>query len=588
MLEDPSIKYTPYTSLDIEDRQWPSNKISKHPIWLSTDLRDGNQALARPMTADQKLCFFRHLVKCNFKEIEVSFPSASDTDFEFVRTLIHQNEIPDDVWIQVLTPAREELIRRTFESVAGARHVILHIYTAAAPCFREIVFDKTKEEMLDVAVRHIKIVRALADEYSARYGTKFRLAYGVEAFSQTEPEYVVEICTAAKNAWGLAGSGDRRVTFNLPSTVEIAPPSHFADQIEYFCTHMENRNEMIVSLHTHNDRGTAVAATELAMMAGADRVEGCLFGNGERCGNVDLVTLALNLYTQGIPCGLDFSQIQSTIDVVLQCTSIPVHPRHPYAGELVFTAFSGTHQDAIKKGFDAQARRHAECEKAGLPQKWEMPYLPLDPADIGRTYEAVIRVNSQSGKGGSAYIVGKQLHMDLPRAVQQEFYQVVQQHVDHYAREMTSDEIKSAFCEYYHIGDAGSQARLVLDKFAVVKSPQSGHSLTTFQGRVFVDGNVCSLRGEGTDPVEAFLAAVEKRLGLAFSVIDHHERRSMEPTSKDLTSFLLLTELHHGPSVHIGETTRVPTWGVGVDEDHGSCSIRAAPGFQRGDEDPAE
>ncbi|KAI0739553.1 hypothetical protein C8Q80DRAFT_1274619 [Daedaleopsis nitida] len=377
MLTDASAKYRAYTSVALPDRQWPGARIRRHPIWLSTDLRDGNQALARPMTVAQKRALFRHLVKCGFKEIEVAYPSASETEFGFVRALVEDGEVPDDVWIQVLTPARAELVQRTFLAVAGARKVIVHLFNAAAPCFRETVFDKTKEEVIELATAHTVLVRALVERYRAQHGTRFRFAYGVEAFSQTEPEYVVEICTAVKNAWGLAGTElEDRIIYNLPATVEISPPNHYADLIEYFCRHMDGRDEMIVSLHTHNDRGTAVAATELGMMAGADRVEGCLFGNGERSGNVDLVTLALNLCTQGIPCGLDLSDLQATADITLRCTGLPVHPRHPYAG-----AFSGSHQDGTERGLGAQHAAAPAADNGG----GGIQRLALDPADIGRT-----------------------------------------------------------------------------------------------------------------------------------------------------------------------------------------------------------
>ncbi|KAI0364159.1 aldolase [Pilatotrama ljubarskyi] len=578
MLTDPSAKYDPYTPIDLPNRQWPKRRVERHPIWLSTDLRDGNQALARPMTTEQKRMFFRHLVSCNFKEIEVAYPSSSETEFEFVRSLIDGGDIPDDVWIQVMTPARAELIHRTFEAIAGARKVIISLFNATAPCFREVVFGKSKEEIIELATTHTKLVRSLVDEHREKYGAKFRLVYGVEAFSQTEPEYVVEICTAVKNAWGLAGKAmEDRIMYNLPSTVEIAPPNHYADQIEYFCTHMEDRDEIVVSLHTHNDRGTAVAATELGVLAGADRVEGCLFGNGERSGNVDLVTLALNLYTQGIPCGLNFSNIQDTIDIVTQCTSLPIHPRHPYAGELVFTAFSGSHQDAIKKGFEAQAVRHAKAAAEGLPLKWSIPYLPLDPADLGRTYEAVIRVNSQSGKGGIAYIIRKHLHIDLPRPVQQEFYRVVQRQVDRTAREMTADEIKATFTSYYHLDEEKFPARIVLSKFAVIQTVRDGHGVTTFQGRMTADGQSFTLRGEGSGPLVAFLAAVESRTRLRFAAVETHERASLDPTSGDIVSFVLLVETYPAPAIVNGESqTQVPTWGVGVDTDKARSLIRAA------------
>ncbi|KAI1795264.1 2-isopropylmalate synthase [Ganoderma leucocontextum] len=585
---DPSDKYGSYVPLDIPDRQWPRRRIEKHPIWLSTDLRDGNQALARPMTTDQKRVFFRHLVKCGFKEIEVAYPSSSETEFEFVRSLITGREIPEGVWIQVMTPARADLIHRTFEAIAGAPNVIISLFNATAPCFREVVFGKSKEEIVELATTHTVLVRSLVDQHREKYGAKFRLVYGVEAFSQTEPEYVVEICTAVKNAWGLAGKDPYdRIMYNLPSTVEISPPNHYADQIEYFCRHMEDRDEIIVSLHTHNDRGTAVAATELGILAGADRVEGCLFGNGERCGNVDLVTLALNLYTQGVPCGLDFSDIQATIDIVAHCTSLPIHPRHPYAGELVFTAFSGSHQDAVKKGFEAQAVRHARCAAEGRPLMWEMPYLPLDPADLGRTYEAVIRVNSQSGKGGIAYIIREHLHIDLPRPVQQEFYRVVQRQVDRAAREMTAEEIKATFAAYYHLPEKADEeegeehpARVYLGKFAVVQAVRDGKMVTAFQGRMTADGNSFTLRGEGAGPLAAFLSAVKARTRLRFSAVETHERASLDTASHDVVSFVLLAEKQSASASSSSGVTNgdghAPTWGVGLDPDHARSQVLAA------------
>ncbi|KAI0632627.1 hypothetical protein C8Q77DRAFT_1158106 [Trametes polyzona] len=578
MLADPSIKYTPYTSIDHPDRQWPSKRITKHPIWLTTDLRDGNQALPRPMNADQKRIFFRHLVKCNFKEIEVGFPSASDTEFEFIRSLIDSGEIPEDVWIQVMSPARAELIERTFAAVAGAPKVIFGLYNATAPLFRDVVFGKSKEDIIALATTHTRLVRALAEEHSAKYGARFRLAYGVEAFTQTEPEYAVEVCTAVKNAWGRAGTAlEERVIFNLPATVEIAPPSHYADQIEYFCKHMENREEIIVSLHTHNDRGTAVAATEMGLMAGADRVEGCLFGGGERSGNVDLVTLALNLYSQGIPCGLDFSNIQETIDIVHQCTSLTVHPRHPYAGELVFTAFSGSHQDAIKKGMEAQAIRHAQAVAEGRPLMWEIPYLPLDPADLGRTYEAIVRVNSQSGKGGLAYIVRTHLHIDLPRPVQQEFHRVVQGQVDRTGQEMTPNDIKAAFSVHYHLD--GTTPCIRLSEFDVVECEMGGHPVTTCRGRMELDGKTFILAGEspGHDPLVAFLTAVASQTGLRFTVVETHQSASLDTESRDIVSFVLLRRKSsddiQGDQSSPDEATG---WGIGVDVDKTRSLIRAA------------
>ncbi|KAI9069382.1 aldolase [Trametes sanguinea] len=579
MLTDPSEKYAPYTPLDLPARQWPHKQLTQHPIWLSTDLRDGNQALAQPMTVQQKRTFFRHLVQCGFKEIEVAFPAASETEFSFVRSLIEDGEVPDDVWMQVLTPARAELIHRTFESIAGARQVILMLFHAAAPCFREVVFGgKSKAEIIELATTHTRIVRALADEYRAKYGTKFRFLYGVEAFSQTEPEFVVELCTKVKEAWGGAGTRfEERIMFNLPSTVEISPPTHYADQIEYFCTHMGNRDEMIVSLHTHNDRGTAVAASELGLMAGADRIEGCLFGNGERCGNVDLITLALNLYTQGVPCGLDFSDMPRTIDVYTQCTGMPVPARHPYAGELVFTAFSGSHQDGIKKGFEAQAVRHARAERERERKMWMVPYLPLDPEDVGRVYEAVIRVNAQSGKGGIAYIIRRHLHVDLPRAVQQEFYGVVQRRADREARELSGDEIVRTFKAYYHLDERASHGTLTLESFAVEETTKEGEPVATFQGRIRDDGKAFTLRGEGSTPLTAFLSAVQSWTGVQYSVIETHQRASLDPTSGEIISFVLLANPHCRNVTTNGNVySSTPCWGVGIHADRTRSLIRAA------------
>ncbi|KAI0723801.1 hypothetical protein C8T65DRAFT_564426, partial [Cerioporus squamosus] len=374
----PSIKYRPYQPLHLPDRQWPSRVNRTPPIWLSTDLRDGNQALARPMTIAQKIVFFETLVQCGFKEIEVAYPAASDTDFNFVRELIKGNKVPDDVWLQVLTPAREDLIKRTIDAVAGCKRAIIHMYNATSCLFRTVVFRNSKEDTIRLAAKHTKIVRKLAEECTAKHGTVFRYEYSPETFSQTEPEFAIEVCEAVKAAWGKAGLGDERIIFNLPATVEIGPPNHYADLIEHFCRHISEREKIVVSLHPHNDRGTSIAAAELGMLAGADRIEGCLFGNGERTGNVDLVNLAMNLYTQGIAPGVDFSDIQAVVDVVTACNDLPVDRRHPYGGEFAFTTFSASHQDAIKRGL------HSLHSQDKRPGSWDVPYLPMDPADIGR------------------------------------------------------------------------------------------------------------------------------------------------------------------------------------------------------------
>ncbi|KAJ3559992.1 hypothetical protein NP233_g11119 [Leucocoprinus birnbaumii] len=577
MLANPSQKYRPYTPLNLPNRQWPSKTFTNAPIWLSTDLRDGNQALANPMTIEQKTTFFRQLVKCGVKQIEVAYPAASDTDFNFVRGLIANNEIPDDVWIQVLTPAREDLIRRTVDSVAGAKHAIIHMYNATSPTFRQVVFKNSREQTIDLAVKHTKIVKQLTEEYAAKYGTKFKYEYSPETFSQTEPEFAVEICEAVKATWGKAGTGEDRIIFNLPTTVEISPPNHYADQIEYFCTHISEREKVIVSLHPHNDRGTGIASAELGVLAGGDRIEGCLFGNGERTGNVDLVNLALNLYTQGITPNLDFSDLQTVIDTVTQCNDLPVHPRHPYAGELVFTAFSGSHQDAIKKGFEAQKARHAEAALKGEPQYWDMPYLPIDPADLGQTYEAVIRVNSQSGKGGIAYLIKTHLGLDLPRKMQVAFYQVIQAISDREAREMTVDDITTAFRSTYHFGGPKYQGRLSLRNFKISAEPGSPQDDGTdehpderrhFDGTLLVDGVYRVLRGDGNGPLSALLDALRQHLQIDLTIREYSEHAVGEGKDVKAASYVEVVPADDRKS-------STSWWGVGIDSDIAGSGLRA-------------
>ncbi|KAF8737651.1 hypothetical protein AX14_012533 [Amanita brunnescens Koide BX004] len=576
MLLDPSVKYKPYTPINLPNRQWPSKTFTKAPIWLSTDLRDGNQALANPMTIEQKTTFFRLAVKAGVKQIEVSYPAASDTDFMFVRNLIENNEIPDDVWIQVLTPARADLIKRTVDAVAGAKHAILHMYNATSCLFRKVVFHNSKEQTIALAVEHTKIVKQLTEECTSKYGTKFIYQYSPETFSQTEPEFVVEICDAVKAAWGKAGTGDERIIFNLPSTVEIGPPNHYADQIEYFCRNISEREKIVVSLHTHNDRGTGVASAELGVLAGADRIEGCFFGNGERTGNVDLVNLALNLYSQGIPPKLDFSDLQSAIDIVTQCNDLPIHPRHPYAGELVFTAFSGSHQDAIKKGFEAQKIRDADAAAKGEPAYWDMPYLPIDPADLGQTYEAVIRVNSQSGKGGIAYIVKQHLHLDLPRKMQIAFYKVIQEISDREAREMAVEDITTAFRRTYYFGGLKYQGRLALRNFkisadsttsdATDDAPEDEHR--RFDGTISVDGVYRVVRGDGNGPLSALLDALRTHLDIDYTIRDYTEHAVGEGKDVRAASYVeIVPENDHKSSMS--------WWGVGLDSDIAASGLRA-------------
>ncbi|KAG6814577.1 hypothetical protein H0H92_000106 [Tricholoma furcatifolium] len=579
MLADPSQKYKPYTPLILKDRQWPSKTFTKAPIWLSTDLRDGNQALANPMTIEQKTVFFRQLVKSGVKQIEVAYPAASDTDFQFVRGLIENNEVPDDVWLQVLTPAREDLIKRTVDAVAGSKRAILHMYNATSPTFREVVFRNSKEQTIELAVRHTKIVRQLTEECTAKHGTQFIYEYSPETFTQTEPEFALEICEAVKTAWGKAGLGEERIIFNLPSTVEIAPPNHYADQIENFCNNISEREKVIVSLHPHNDRGTGIASAELGVLAGGDRVEGCFFGNGERTGNVDLVNLALNLYTQGIHPGLDFSDIQSVIDVVTQCNDLPVHPRHPYAGELVFTAFSGSHQDAVKKGFETQKIVHAAAAAKGEPQYWNIPYLPIDPADLGQNYEAVIRVNSQSGKGGIAYLVKQHLLLDLPRKLQVAFYQVIQTISDREAREMTVDDITTAFRKTYHFGGSKYKGRLGLRNFKIsthsaaqtleeTSGDDTADETRHFDGTISVDGNYRVVRGDGNGPLSALLDALRVHLDIDLVIREYSEHAINEGTDSKAASYVELVPANNRKSTE-------SWWGVGVDSDIAGSGLRA-------------
>ena len=444
MMRNPSEKYRPFPQVNLNGRRWPTRTIERAPIWMSTDLRDGNQALIDPMSIEAKLEFFEMLVAVGFKEIEVGFPSASQTDFDFVRKLIVENRIPADITIEVLVQSRRELIERTFEAVEDAPRVIVHLYNAIAPSFRKIVFAQSKEETKALAVEGTRIIKECA---AARPGTHWIYQYSPETFSMTELSFSREVCDAVAQMW--RPTPDHKMIVNLPATVEAAMPNVFADQIEWMDRNMSYRDSIVLSVHPHNDRGTAVAAAELAILAGAERVEGCLFGNGERTGNVDLVTLAMNLYTQGIDPGLDFSDIDGVRRVVERCNRIAVHPRHPYAGDLVFTAFSGSHQDAIRKGF---AQREAGTV-------WDVPYLPIDPADLGRSYDAVIRVNSQSGKGGATYLLERGLGFTPPRRVQIEFSHAVQKVADASGAEVSGDAICALFKrEYFEVRGPASRS----------------------------------------------------------------------------------------------------------------------------------
>lgn len=500
MLSHPATKYQAFAPINLPDRQWPSRTITHPPIWMSTDLRDGNQSLFEPMDAERKMRMFKTLCAIGFKEIEVGFPSASQIDFDFVRELIEGGHVPDDVTIEVLTPAREPLIRRTMESLVGAPRAIVHVYNATSQPFRDIVFGMSKPEVVDMAVSAVNLVKQLATEQPA---TDWMLQYSPEAFTATELDFALEVCDAVTAAWGATPT--RKVILNLPATVEVAMPNVYADQIEWMHRHLARRDSVVLSLHPHNDRGTGVAAAELGVMAGADRVEGCLFGNGERTGNVDLVTLALNLYTQGVSPGLDFSDINAVARTAEYCTQLPIHPRHPYVGDLVFTAFSGSHQDAIKKGFAAQ-------QPDAL---WNVPYMPIDPADVGRSYDSVIRINSQSGKGGIAYLLESSYGIVMPRRLQVEFSGVVQQHTDTHGGELTAADVWQLFSRTYldiaqplrylthHLMEAGNQQAIEL--------------------QVEINGVEKRLRGEGNGPIDAAVHALGQ-VGLQVQVRSFEER----------------------------------------------------------------
>ncbi|MDR1708595.1 MAG: 2-isopropylmalate synthase [Candidatus Accumulibacter sp.] len=540
MLKNPAEKYTAFPTVKLEDRQWPNRVIDKPPVWMSTDLRDGNQALFEPMNAERKMRMFKRLCAIGMKEIEVAFPSASQTDFDFVRRLIDGKHIPDDVAIEVLAPAREELIRRTFEAVKGARRAIVHIYNATSRPFREIVFGLEKPEIVDMAVEAVQLVRRLCDEAPE---TEWMLEYSPETFTATELDFALEICNAATEAWD--ATPERKIILNLPTTVEMATPNVYADQIEWMHRRLARRESVIISLHPHNDRGTAVAAAELGLMAGADRVEGCLFGNGERTGNVDLVTLALNLYTQGVWPGLDFSDINAVARDVEHCTQLPIHPRQPYVGDLVFTAFSGSHQDAIKKGF-------AHLQPG---ERWNMPYLPIDPADLGRTYESVIRINSQSGKGGVAYLLETEYGVAMPRRLQVEFSGEVQRHTDEYGGEMEAADVWALFSRTYL--ESESPIRYV--KHNLFENGAQGIRLTVEKG-----GETHVLTGKGNGPIDAAVRALAT-LGVAVQVRSYEEKAM--GTGEDARACAFMEVMLAG-----GERE---CYGVGMDANIVTASIRA-------------
>jgi 2-isopropylmalate synthase len=538
MLKNPATKYRSFKPVNLTDRQWPSRTITHPPIWMSTDLRDGNQSLFEPMDAQRKMRMFKTLVQIGFKEIEVAFPSASQTDFNFVRELIEGGHIPDDVTIEVLTQARDDLIERTFESLRGVPRAIVHLYNATAPEFRKIVFNLDKSGVKELAQNAARTMKRIAETMPE---THFTFQYSPEVFSGTEIEFAKEVCDAVFDIW--QPTPQHKAIVNLPATVEMSTPNIYADQIEWMHRNLKRRDSLFISVHPHNDRGTAVAAAELAVMAGADRIEGCLFGNGERTGNVDLVTLALNLYTQGVDPGLDFSNINEVARTAEECTQLPIHPRHPYVGDLVFTAFSGSHQDAIKKGFAVQKPDAV----------WEVPYMPIDPADLGRTYDSVIRVNSQSGKGGIAYLLEQGYGVVLPRRLQVDFSSAVQRFTDDSGQEVTSAQIWELFQQEYVQNTAPIH--------------YVGHSLSEREERehikltVDINGTRRVLTGEGNGPLDALMHAI----GVPVR-IQHYEERAL--TQGADARAVAVAEM-------AGADVTGSAFGVGIDANLVTASIRA-------------
>ncbi|KAM9937449.1 hypothetical protein OXX80_003018 [Metschnikowia pulcherrima] len=556
MLADPSVKYDAFPPIKLSNRQWPNRTLQKAPRWLSTDLRDGNQSLPDPMSFEEKKAYFHKLVSIGYKEIEVAFPSASQVDFDFTRYAVEN--APSDVSIQVLSACREELIRRTVESLQGAKKATVHIYLATSDCFRNVVFGLSQEECKALAVKCTKLVRALTKDAPNPHGTVWDFEFSPETFSDTDLSFALEVCEAVKEAW--SPSAEYPIIFNLPATVEMSTPNVYADQIEYFSTHISEREKICISLHPHNDRGCAVAAAELGQLAGADRIEGCLFGNGERTGNVDLVTLGLNLYSQGVSPKIDFSNISEIIDIVERCNKIPIPERAPYGGSLVVCAFSGSHQDAIKKGFAQYGEKQAKAN--GKTVKWKLPYLPIDPADIGRTYEAIIRINSQSGKGGSAWVILKNLELDLPKGLQVDFSKSVQRQAESKGQELSNSELCDLFKEQYFIAhetnDDASSFYYNLVDYSLTKSG----GVRTIEVDITVAGAPKRISGTGNGPISAFSDAIKKDLGIDVDVKHYHEH-SLGDDSNSKAATYIAAQLADG-------STR---WGVGIHEDVSQASF---------------
>jgi len=535
-------KYRPYPQIDLPNRQWPNNTLTKAPKWCSVDLRDGNQALINPMDMDKKLELFTLLLKLGFKEIEVGFPSASKVEFDFLRKIVDDNLIPDDVTVQVLVQAREHLIAKTFEALKGVKKATVHLYNSTSIAQRKIVFGKSQEEIIEIALNGIDLVK----KYEKEHNGKIFLEYSPESFTGTELEFAAKICNEVTKKWGI--SDKRKVIINLPSTVEMATPNVYADQIEWMSNHLDNRENIIISTHTHNDRGTSIAATELALLAGADRVEGTLLSNGERTGNVDIITLALNMTTQGIESGLNFSDVNEVVDIVQRCTEMPTHPRHPYVGELVYTAFSGSHQDAINKGLAYQ--------KAKDEPFWEVPYLPIDPADVGRTYESIIRINSQSGKGGVAYILEKNYGYQLPKAMHPEIGRIVQTISDEKGKELTPEEVLNIFKKTYFN---------VEEHISLIDFTHSSNAKTsTCQLTYDYNGQRIVAQGEGNGPIDACKKALLKKYENKFTLTSYSEHSCGDKSSAKAIAY-----------IEIQTDNLLSCFGVGADSDIATASVKA-------------
>ncbi|MBQ1949929.1 MAG: 2-isopropylmalate synthase [Treponema sp.] len=549
---DPKGKYRPFEAVPIKNRTWPDNKITKAPVWCSVDLRDGNQALINPMGVDQKLEFFDLLVKIGFRQIEVGFPSASDTEYEFMRRLIEENHVPEDVTLQVLCQAREHLIKRTFESLKGCKKAIFHLYNSTSPSQRKYTFNKTKDEIKQIAIDGIRCVKKCL---SMSEGTEIQLEYSPESFSTTEVDYALEVCEAVKKEWGC--SAENKVILNLPSTVECALPNQFADQIEYFCQHISERENVIISLHNHNDRGEGVAQCELGLLAGADRVEGCLFGNGERTGNLDIVTVGMNMYTQGIDPELDFSNMPLLTEAYTRLTGMEIHPRTPYSGELVFTAFSGSHQDAIRKGMAARVKMEPNAY-------WDVPYLTFDPHDIGRQYEGIIRINSQSGKGGAAFIMEQDYGLSLPKAMHPVFGTLIKDAADQAQRELKPSEIYDVFEKTWLKTKSPLNVLEISEKHIEGERGSDSPEQVAGMATIEWEGKKIAIAANGNGPLDAFVNALKQTPAPRFTITSFHEHSVGTGSDTYAVAYVQITK-----------EDGTQAWGVGKSSNVGRAGIAA-------------